>query len=94
VTYFDDLVKVINTDQALLKQVVGLADLARNATHLDDGERTTELGREIERLFTQPVPLIETFGTPLGPIARLLRLYMNHVDTDALGRYYLNGTRA
>jgi hypothetical protein len=87
--YLQDLCEMIDNERALREQVMELALRAHKATWLAERERAVELGKEIAELFIKPVPLIASMDTPMAPVARLVRRFFDHVDTDDLGRYYL-----
>lgn len=87
--YLQDLCDLIDNERGLREQVMELAHRAHKATWLDERERAVELGKEIAEMFIKPVPYIASMGTPMMAVARLVRRFFDHVDTDDLGRYYL-----
>jgi hypothetical protein len=87
--YLQDLCEMINNERHLREQIMELALRANKATWLAPRERAVELGKEIAELFIKPVPLIASMDTPMAPVARLVRRFFDHVNTDDLGRYYL-----
>lgn len=87
--YLQDLCDLIDNSGHLREQVMELAHRAYKATHLVERERAVELGKEIAELFIKPVPWIGSMDTAMAPVARLVRPFFDHVDTDDLGRNYL-----
>lgn len=87
--YLQDLCDLIDNEGHLREQVMELARRAYKATHLVERERAVELGKEIAELFIRPVPWIGSMDTTMMPVARLVRRFFDHVDTDDLGRNYL-----
>lgn len=88
--FLRELCEVIDNEAHLLPAVQQIAEQARNMADATDEDRARALGEEIAELFTRPVPLITTYGTPLRPVARLVRRFMDHIDIDELGRHYLH----
>lgn len=87
--YLQDLCELIDNEGHLREQVMELARRAYKATWLVERERAVELGKEIAELFIKPVPWIGSMDTAMMPVARLVRHFFDHIDTDDLGRNYL-----